>query len=83
MELFIKFTDSSESFTNGVEFGRLLNKMERGDENVSNNGFPCHIENMEVLESACLAYGYIPVWGKDHYGEWVDFMGIKKVAGDN
>lgn len=32
MNLLIKFPDQSQSFTYGVEFGRLLEKIERGDE---------------------------------------------------
>lgn len=30
--MILKFPDQSESFTYGVEYGRLLEKIERGDE---------------------------------------------------
>lgn len=43
MQLIVKFTDQSPSFCNGVEFGRLLERMERNDESVKNNGFPVRI----------------------------------------
>jgi hypothetical protein len=82
MKLTIPFTDQSPSFTYGVEFGRLLEKMERGDPAIKNNGFPVRVENLEVLKSACETYGYVATFGDDQNG-WIEFLGIKKVASDN
>ena len=48
-ELLIIFPNQSESFTYDVEYGRLLEIMERGVDNVYNNGFPIRGENVEVL----------------------------------
>lgn len=78
MELIIKFTDESESFCNGVEFGRLLEKMQRGDEDISNCNFPVKIKNKSIIEKTCAEYGYIPSFGAISFGEWVEFIGIKK-----
>jgi len=75
--LIIPFTDQSPSFTHGVEFGRLLEKMERGDEAIKNNGFPVRVENREVIICACARYGYIASFGQEDNG-WVEFLGIKK-----
>lgn len=83
MELYIKFTDASPSFSHGVEFGRLLEKMERGDDSITNNGFPIRLENKELVKNACLKGGYIPVFGDTHFGEWIEFMGIKNQLSDN
>lgn len=78
MELILKFTDPSQSFCNGVEVGRILEKMQKGDDNVMNNGFPVNLENKAVLESACNWYGYTPFFGATYYDEWIEFIGIKK-----
>jgi hypothetical protein len=78
MELLMKFTDETESFCNGVEFGRLLEKMQRGDENISNCNFPVKIKNKNVIEKACAEYGYIPSFGATSFDEWIEFTGIKK-----
>lgn len=83
MNLIIKFTDQSESFTHGVEFGRLLEKMERGDGCISNNKFPVRDENKEVLKSACEHYGYIPIFSDSIVCGWSEFIGIKKVSSEN
>ena len=80
MKLLIKFPDSSQSFTHGVEFGRLLEKIERGDNIVMNNGFPIRIENVKLLKDTCQEYNYIPLFGKKHFNEWIEFIGIKKLA---
>lgn len=77
MELLLKFTDESESFCNGVEFGRLLEKMQRGDENISNCNFPVKIENKNIIEKSCKEYNYIPIFGNAYF-EWIEFIGIKK-----
>lgn len=76
--LIIKFTDQSSSFTYGVEFGRLLEKMERGDNIVMNNGFPVRYENIEVIKNACKEYGYIPLFNNKLLDGWVGFIGFKK-----
>jgi len=83
MKLLISFPDSSKSFTYGVEFGRLLQKIEQGDDVIMNNGFPIRIENKELIENTCKAYGYIPTFGTIHYDEWIEFLGIKKTSNDN
>jgi len=83
MNLLIKFPDQSESFTYGVEFGRLLEKIERGDEVIKNNGFPIRLENKFLLKITCEKYGYIPSFGNIHFGEWIDFIGIKKTSSNN
>lgn len=82
-ELLISFPDQSKSFTYGVEYGRLLEKIERGDTDISNNSFPIRIENKELLESTCKQYGYIPVFGQIYYDEWIEFIAIKKTTTNN
>ena len=81
--LIISFPDQSESFAYGCEYGRLLEKMERGDDIVMNNGLPVRVENREVIERTCKYYGYIPTFGKIHWGEWIEFLALKKVSNDN
>lgn len=81
--LLISFPDQCKSFTYGVEYGRLLEKMERGENIVMNNGFPIRIENKELVESTCKQLGYIPTFGKIHYDEWIEFLAIKKASNDN
>lgn len=83
MNLLIKFPDQSESFTYGVEFGRLLEKIERGDEVIQNNGFPIRVENASVIVLACSLHGYIPVIGEPYLDGWCDFIGIKKTTSNN
>lgn len=65
-----------------MEFGRILEKMERGDLEVKNNGFPVRLENKEIIENACKTLGYIPRFGKTHFDEWIDFLGIKRFSND-
>ena len=77
MELLIKFKDQSESYVNGVELGRLLQKMEDHKEIVSNNGFPLHLANKETFIDLCECYGYKPIFGGEHFGEWVEVIGVK------
>jgi len=81
--LLIKFPDQSQSFTYGVEFGRLLEKIERGDETITNNGFPIRVENCSVLALCCSLHGYIPLFGDPYMDGWVDFLGIKKTTSNN
>lgn len=82
-KLIISFPDQSKSFTYGVEFGRLLEKIERGDEVVMNNGFPIRIENKELIKKTCKKFGYIPTFGNEYYEEWVEFLGLRKTTLDN
>jgi len=77
MDLLIKFTDSSNSFTLGCEYGRLLSMFEKGIETIENNGFPIHLQNKEVIISTCSNFGYIPIFGETYYDEWIDFKAIK------
>ena len=82
--LLISFTDKSNSFTYGVEYGRLLEKMQRGDKNIQNNGFPVRVENRLVIKVSCKHYGYIPVFGeKPILDGWINFLGIKNEITDN
>lgn len=82
-ELLISFPDQSKSFTYGVEYGRLLERIERGDDIVMNNGFPIRMENVILLKTTCDRYGYIPTFGKIYYDEWVEFLAIKKKSTEN
>lgn len=66
--LLISFPDSYNSFTYGVEFGRLLQKIQDGKEVVDNEGFPIRIENVNLLKNTYKVYGYIPIFGKEYYG---------------
>lgn len=77
MRLAISFTDQSQSFTAGVEFGRLLEKMERGDLFVANNGFPIHTVNETVVRAACKRYGYHPAFSPCIAVGWVEFSATK------
>lgn len=77
MELLIKFTDESNSFTLGCEYGRLLEKFEKGEAIVENNGFPIHIKNKEVILSTCKNFNYTPIFGNIFYDEWIEFKAIK------
>lgn len=81
-EPFISFPDQSKSFTYGVEFGRLLEKMERGDSVVMNNGIPIRIENVELVKHTCAKLAYIPTFGKEQDG-WVSFMAIRGMTTQN
>jgi hypothetical protein len=82
-QLLISFTDQSPSFTYGVEFGRLLHKMEQGDEVVCNNGLPVRYENKDLLIRTCSVLGYIPVFCREYNGGWLEFMAIKKDSCQN
>lgn len=66
MNLLISFPGQSQSFAYGVEFGRLLEKIERGDLSINNNGFPVRIENCNLLAIACSLHGYVPNFSKTY-----------------
>lgn len=83
MSLILKFPDASQSFAHGVEFGRLLEKMQNSENSICNCGFPVRIENKELIENACKYYGYVAVFGKEYFSEWIDFIGIKKTMTEN
>ncbi len=83
IKLKIAFPDPSQSFTYGVEYGRLLEKIERGDTDVHNNGFPVRIENKELLKNTCDEYGYIAIFGKEYYDEWIEFKGLRFSGSNN
>lgn len=83
MNLLISFPDQSQSFTYGVEFGRLLEKIERGDLAISNNGFPVRVENCSLLAIACSLHGYAANFSDPYMDGWVDFLGIKKTTSNN
>jgi hypothetical protein len=83
MDLLISFTDQSPSFTNGVEFGRLLAQMESGAAVVENKNFPVHAENTDVLRRAAKQYGYTALFGPcadnhgNKYPEWASFRAVR------
>jgi len=79
MNLLVKFPDQSQSFSYGVEYGRILEKIERGDKIVMNNGFPVRIENVQLIKDTCSKYNYIPMFGNTYYNEWIEFIGIKQI----
>ena len=83
MNLLIKFPDQSQSFAYGVEFGRLLEKIERGDGVIKNNGFPVRVENCSILALACSLHGYIANFSEPYMDGWVDFLGIKRTMSKN
>ncbi|WNI34740.1 hypothetical protein [Chryseobacterium sp. SG20098] len=83
MELFIKFPDQSQSFSAGVEYGRLYGRIEKGDPVVTNDGFPVRIENKELLQNTCTKYGYTCNFGAEYYGEWIEFTAIKTTNSKN
>jgi hypothetical protein len=83
MKLLLSFPDQSASFAHGVEFGRLLEKIERNDEVVQNNGFPVRVENLELLKDACKKFGYIATFTDCAVEGWVNFIGMKKITNDN
>lgn len=79
----ISFKDQPEGFTHGVEFGRLLEKMQRKDNTIENHGFPIRIENQNLIRESCIHYGYIPTFGDEFLDGWVPFLGVKQVSSDN
>lgn len=82
-ELLIKFTDQSESFTNGVEFGKLLFMMQLNLYRVANDGFPIHTDNIDVLKEACNIYGYVPYFNECEVPGWTYFFAVKNLASGN
>lgn len=83
MNLLVSFPDQSQSFAYGVEFGRLLGKIEKGDLVVQNNGFPVRVENCSVLAITCSLHGYTATFSEPYMDGWVDFLGIKKTSSPN
>lgn len=81
--LFIRFSDQSESFVSGCEYGRILSKMESEVSHVDNCGFPIHLCNVEVIKKTCSVYNYIPVFGKKYYSTYIDFFAIKNCSNNN
>lgn len=81
-EPFISFPDQSSNFTYGCEYGRLLQKMEQGDKEISNNGLPIRIENKPLIETTCKKLGYTPIFGNEWFG-WIGFIAIKNLSTDN
>lgn len=82
-KLLITFPDQSESFTYGVEYGRLLERIESGKGVIENNGFPVRAENVELLRITCEAYNYIPSFSDTGIEGWTNFLGIKKTSSQN
>jgi hypothetical protein len=77
MNLIIEFTDKSESFTLGVELGRILNKLENGIEFINNNDLPIHTKNIDVLRQSCNFYGYTPEFKSTGHFGWTYFYAKK------
>lgn len=77
MNLKISFTDQTESFVLGCEYGRLLERFEKGIEIIDNNGFPIHLKNKEIIIQSCKNFGYIAIFGEEHYNTYIDFKAIK------
>jgi len=82
-ELILSFPDQSKSFSEGVEFGRLLEKIERGDDVIMNNGFPVRLVNVSILRKLCELNNYIPSFGEQFDEEWIYFIGMKKTTSCN
>lgn len=83
MKLLISFPDQSQSFTAGVEYGRLYGRIEKGEPVITNDGFPVRIENKELLKSTCKEYGYACNFGAEYFDEWIEFTAIKITNSDN
>lgn len=83
MKLFISFPDQSQSFCTGVEYGRLYDRMMKGEIAVTNDGFPVRIENKKLLISTCEKLGYAYLFGPEYFGEWVEFSAFKKQSSYN
>lgn len=77
MKLNISFTDQTESFVLGCEYGRILERLEKGIEIVENNGFPVHIKNKQTIIQSCNHFGYTPIFGNEHFGTYIEFRAIK------
>ncbi|WP_223559577.1 hypothetical protein [Chryseobacterium lathyri] len=77
MKLFISFPDQSKSFCAGVEYGKLYDRMEKGETHVTNDGFPVRKENQELLKNTCHKLGYTYSFGAEYYGEWIEFTAFK------
>lgn len=82
-KLLISFPDQSASFAHGVEYGRILQQMEQGNNTVGNHSFPVRLENKVLIENTCKEFGFIPSFGKTYFNEWIEFIGIKKSTNDN
>ena len=55
------FPDGSASFVNGFEAGMIWTEIERGELKIDRGfeeGFPIHIENVEVVQRMAAARGY-------------------------
>ena len=62
MSMLVAFSDGSESFVLGFEAGLIWAEIENGalviDRGVK-EGFPVHVENMEVVQRMAVARGYV------------------------
>lgn len=83
MKLLISLSEKSEDYIHGMELGRLMEKMERGDECVLNNGFPIRNENVAAAKKISIANGYTPIVGDEDYSGWTEFMAIRNTATKN
>ncbi len=73
MKLLISFNDCPEDFVQGTEFGRIFEKIERGDDEVCNNGFPVRLQNQELIHQACKVYDYTSQFSECTTKGWVNF----------
>ena len=83
MKLIISLSDKTPDFIKGMSFGRLFERMSKGENPVTNDGYPVRIENKEAIIKVCEAFNYTPVFGEEYYEEWISFMGIKNVSSKN
>lgn len=81
-KLLISFPDQSQSFTYGVEYGRLLERFEKGIPIINNNGLPIRIENFELIKTTCKVFGYVFVSFECGVDGWIDFEAIKRSSND-
>ena len=52
--------DPTRAFAHGVQFGRILEKLEASQPIVTNNGQPVYAVLIEMLRTACNQLGYVP-----------------------
>jgi hypothetical protein len=83
MKLILSLSEKTPDFIEGMEVGRIYERMSKKEDPVTNDGFPIHICNKDVVMRLCKALGYVPLFGEEHFGEWIEFMGIRSVTGNN
>lgn len=74
-----RFSDQSESFINGIEYGRILQKMQDGLPIVDNDGIPIHEQNYDIIRRAAEYYGYNASFQKLAIDGWIGFKATKGI----